>query len=391
MTAETVNKFKKETPVSSKTKSLFICEVTGSDDSGTGASVSPFKSLQALVQSVEGKTDSFDIFIRKKTDDPYDPIPKTALKKAVKGYDLAVKKAAKEADRSAADQEALLKSQAAEQAKLEEAKSIVLVQDASLSKAKRIQLREAGENRNVRVKVSGWVHRLRVQGKDMMFVVLRDGYGLIQCVLTGRQCHTFDALTLTLESTISVYGTIVALPDGKSAPGGHELQCDYWEIVGRAPGGDEAIGNKINADASPDLLLDQRHLVIRGDNASACLRFRAIALKAFRDYFDSKHVAEVTPPLMVQTQAEGGSSVFDFNYYGEKAYLTQSSQLYLETVLPSIGDNYCITESFRAEKSHTRRHLSQFTHCEAEFGFINFDELLDFIEDMVGQQFAVSF
>lgn len=123
--------------------------------------------------------------------------------------------------------------------------------------------------------------------------------------------------------------------------------------------------------------------MIRGDTASACLRFRAIALKAFRDYFDSKNVAEVTPPLMVQTQAEGGSSVFDFDYYGEKAYLTQSSQLYLETVLPSIGDNYCITESFRAEKSHTRRHLSQFTHCEAEFGFIDFEDLLNFIEDMV--------
>lgn len=130
-------------------------------------------------------------------------------------------------------------------------------------------------------------------------------------------------------------------------------------MVGRAPGGDEAIGNKVSAESSPDILLDQRHLVIRGDNASACLRFRGIALKAFRDYFHSKNVAEVTPPLMVQTQAEGGSSVFDVDYYGSPAFLTQSSQLYLETALPSIGDNYCITESFRAEKSHTRRHLSQ--------------------------------
>ena len=378
--SETGNKIKKDT---NKIGSLYICEVAGNDATGTGDEKTPFKSLQALVQYVKGETDSYDILIRKKTDEPFDTIAKTAIKKALKGYEIAVKKAAKEADRSVQDKKELEKSLAAERAKLEEAKSIVLVQDISLPKAKKIQLREAAANRNTRVKVSGWVHRLRVQGKDMMFAVLRDGYGLIQCVLTGKQCHTFEALTLTLESTIIVYGTIVALPDGKSAPGGHELQCDYWELIGKAPGGDEAVGNKISADASPDLLLDQRHLVIRGDTASACLRFRAIVLKAFRDYFDSKHVAEVTPPLMVQTQAEGGSSVFDFDYYGEKAYLTQSSQLYLETVLPSIGDNYCITESFRAEKSHTRRHLSQFTHCEAEFGFIDFEDLLDFIEDMV--------
>lgn len=75
---------------------------------------------------------------------------------------------------------------------------------------------QAADNRDVRVKVSGWVHRLRVQGKDMMFIVLRDGYGLIQCVLTGKQCHSFDALTLTIESTVAIYGKIVALPEGKS-------------------------------------------------------------------------------------------------------------------------------------------------------------------------------
>lgn len=135
--------------------------------------------------------------------------------------------------------------------------------------------------------------------------------------------------------------------------------CDYWEVIGKAPGGDEAFGNLFTADSSPDLLLDQRHLVIRGDIASSVLKFRSITLKAFRDHFDSQNVFEVTPPLMVQSQAEGGSAIFDFNYYGETAYLTQSSQLYLETVLPSIGDAYCMTESFRAENSNTRRHLSE--------------------------------
>lgn len=108
-----------------------------------------------------------------------------------------------------------------------------------------------------------------------------------------------------------------------------------------------------------------------------------MATKAFRNFFDRKHLQEVFPPLLVKTQAEGGSSVFDLDYYGEKAFLTQSSQLYLETVLPCVGDAYCISESFRAEKSHTRRHLSEFQHIEAELGFIEFEELLNFIEDMV--------
>jgi asparaginyl-tRNA synthetase len=108
-----------------------------------------------------------------------------------------------------------------------------------------------------------------------------------------------------------------------------------------------------------------------------------LATKAFRNFFDRKHLQEVYPPLLVQTQAEGGSTVFDLDYYGQKAFLTQSSQLYLETVLPSVGDAYCITESFRAEKSHTRRHLSEFQHIEGELGFIDFKELLVFIEDMV--------
>jgi asparaginyl-tRNA synthetase len=363
--------------------SIYVCEVQGNDGEGFGTEKMPYKSLLKVLEVHKGNLENHEILVRKAILDPYASVAKAALKKAVKVYEVQVKKAQKELERATADKEKAEQNKLAEIAKLEEAKLIKLENDPSLATAKPIKLYDAVENRDVRLKVSGWVHRLRSQGKDMMFVVLRDGYGLIQCVLTGKQCHTYDALTLSLESTISVYGTIKQLPEGKHAPGGHELQCDYWELIGHAPGGDEAVTNKISADAGSEILLHQRHLVIRGDSASACLRFRSIAMKAFRDFFHSRAVAEVTPPLMVQTQAEGGSTVFDFDYYGEKAYLTQSSQLYLETVLPSIGDCYCMTESFRSEKSHTRRHLSEFTHCEGELAFINFDDLLNFIEDML--------
>ena len=366
-----------------KLGSLYVCEQQGNDLEGRGTEKMPFQSLLKAITVAKGEPKAYDIYIRKAILDNYELAAKSATKKVVNIYSAEQKKAAKLQERLLLEKENAEKNKAAEDAKLEHAKSIKIVQDASLPLAKFIKLRDAEKFRDVRVKVSGWIHRIRVQGKDMMFVVLRDGYGFIQCVMTGEMCHTYDALTLSRESTISVYGIIKELPEGKTAPGGHELQCDYWELIGAAPGGDDAFTNKISADANPDVLLDQRHLVLRGETASSCLRFRSIAMKAFRDHFDKTHTAEVCPPLMVQTQAEGGSTVFDFNYYGQTAYLTQSSQLYLETVLPSIGDCYCMTESFRAEKSQTRRHLSEFTHCEAEYGFLNFEDLLDRIEDMV--------
>jgi len=171
--------------------------------------------------------------------------------------------------------------------------------------------------------------------------------------------------------------------EGKSAPGGHELLADYYCIIATAPSGLESRDTIINDQALPQTLYDQRHLVIRSTIPTYVLKIRGAILQAFRECYTEDHITEITPPCMVQTQVEGGSTLFNFQYYGENAYLTQSSQLYLETALPSLGDVYCIAPSFRAEKSHTRRHLSEYTHIEAELAFVTFEELLAHIEDTV--------
>ncbi|GAA5805408.1 hypothetical protein EDC94DRAFT_603187 [Helicostylum pulchrum] len=360
-------------------ETVYIDEVAGDDSTGAGSETAPFKTV---LKAIESKGENIKIQIKKDAEG-YKDISGAALKKAKKTFAEQQKKA-KKIQEQQKKQDDDLKKKADDEAKaIELAKSIVLVEDASLPKAEKIKIRQSTEKRSKRVKVSGWVHRLRVQGKDMMFIILRDGSGYLQCVLTGKLCHSFDAITLTIESTVTIWGVINELPEGKTAPGNHELVADYWEIVGKAPGGDDAFSNKVTADADPYYLLDNRHLVLRGETASAVLRARAEVIKAFRAFYDEEQFTEVTPPCMVQTQVEGGSTLFSFNYYGEEAYLTQSSQLYLETCLPSLGDVFCLAESYRAEKSHTRRHLSEYSHLEAEMAFVQFDDLLDHLENMI--------
>lgn len=351
---------------------VYFNEAVGSDETGQGTENSPFATA---VGAMTARGALIQLFTKKGDADGYEPLSASGVKKAKKLYDLAQKKKQKAAEN--ASQEAERAAQ--DQKKLEESKKITLAPPEGVPAPKRIKIASGVQNRDTRVKVCGWVHRLRVQ-KDRMFLVLRDGTGFLQCVLQGRLTQTYDALTLTLESSVEMYGVIQALPEGKTAPDNHEMLVDYWECVGKAPGGDEAITNRVSENADPSILADLRHLVLRGETVSSVLRVRSAVLQAFRDEFASTGMLEVTPPCMVQTQVEGGSTLFAFDYYGEKAYLTQSSQLYLETCLPALGDVFCVQESFRAEKSHTRRHLSEYTHLEIELAFISFDDLLSHIE-----------
>lgn len=353
---------------------IYTSDKRGNDESGDGSEEKPFKTiLQAMRHA--GKEPFPTIYVDAKEEGKlYEVAAKSQLKKIQK---IWVRENYKAADKAKADEELLDKRQQ----NLEEAKKIVIKEDPSLPKAKFVKIFETSENRGTRICVKGWVHRLRRQGRALAFMTLRDGTGYLQCVLNGILCQTYNALVLSTESSVTLYGKLEVVPEGKTAPGGHELTVDYWELIGLAPpGGADAI---LNEEALPDVQLDNRHIMLRGENTSKVLRARAAVTRAFREHFNSRHYTEVCPPTLVQTQCEGGSTLFAFDYFGAQAYLTQSSQLYLETTLAALGDVYCIAQSYRAEQSRTRRHLAEYSHVEAECPFISFDDLLNRLEDLV--------
>lgn len=382
-------------------KSVYIDEDVGRDDStATGSESAPYKTLVHAFLD-HPPSDDIQYLTRKSQTEPagdnvdpaakleWKPAAKSAVKKATSLYEQRKKKAAKEQELAIREKDESDKRQQI----LEEAKKIVLKEDASLPKPVRIRLdvtdpavvklgSPESETPGTRVRVLGRVHRLRSQ-KGVIFLTLADGYGYLQCVLTGDLVRTYDALTMTLETSIAIHGEMRAVPPKQHAPNDRELHADFYTVIGRAAGDKDAITTRVAPDADPQTLYDNRHLVLRGETVSAVMKVRAATLRAFRQIFDEQRVLEVTPPAMVQTQVEGGSTLFKFDYYGENAFLTQSSQLYLETCLPSLGDVFCVCPSFRAEKSLTRRHLSEYTHIEAELDFITFTDLLDHMEEMM--------
>lgn len=233
---------------------------------------------------------------------------------------------------------------------------------------------EGVEGREVRVR--GWVYRKRVVGKKA-FVVLRDASGVVQCVVEkeGVDERTWSQVEEAgIESAVKVAG--VVRRDAR-APGGYEIRVRRFELVSKAE------DFPIKGGEGVDYLLDLRHLWLRSRKLTAVMKIKHTVLKALREYYLERGWWEVTPPILTTSAVEGGATLFPVDFFGEKAYLSQSAQLYLEVLVFSLEKVWALTPSFRAERSRTRRHLYEYWHFEAEAAWMGFEDMMKVVEDTV--------
>ncbi len=229
------------------------------------------------------------------------------------------------------------------------------------------------------VTLKGWVYNWRKKGK-IRFIILRDGFGYLQCVVfrpevEGRVWEA--AVALTQESSLEISGVVA---EESRAPGGHELKVTDIRPVQLAP--EYPQGKK---DHGVDFLLNHRHLWLRSRRPHAILRVRSEVEQAIRDFFHARRYTLIDSPILTPAACEGTSTLFETPYFGDTAYLSQSGQLYLEPAAAAFGRVYCFGPTFRAEKSKTRRHLTEFWMVEPEVAWLQFDGLLDLIEEFVSE------
>ena len=224
------------------------------------------------------------------------------------------------------------------------------------------------------VTLQGWLYNLRASGK-LLFPIFRDGTGTIQGIVPKAAVseELFETLKkLTLESSLKVTGRVRA--DAR-APSGFELDVEALEVLQRVP--DETPFPITLKEHGVDFLMEHRHLWLRTPRQSAILRVRATIMRAAAEYFDDHGFIRTDPPILTPNACEGTSELFEMDYFGDdKAYLTQSGQLYLEATALALGKVYSFGPTFRAEKSKTRRHLTEFWMVEPEMAYAGLDDLL---------------
>ncbi len=228
------------------------------------------------------------------------------------------------------------------------------------------------------VALRGWLHHIRSSG-GILFLQLRDGSGVIQCTLKKDKIdpETFEKLGATpIESTIEVTGEVRKDP---RAPRGYEIQGEKVSVLFPAQDG-YPIAKKYHG---PDFLLDYRHLWIRNEKMQATIRLRSRLIEEARRWLMDHGYLEVQVPILVNAAVEGGSTLFSVKYFEQKAYLSQSWQLYAEAMIVSVGKIFTLAPSFRAEKSRTRRHLTEYWHLEVEAPWLELDGLMELEEQLV--------
>lgn len=226
------------------------------------------------------------------------------------------------------------------------------------------------------VALRGWCYRERKSNK-LAFIVLRDHSNIIQCVIDKETVAPKiwdDANSVCIETSLCIEGEIFA---DKRAPTGFEVRVKNLEVIHLAE------RYPITKDQSTEFLLDQRHLWIRSRELTNVWKVKAAILAACREFFAKNKYYETTPPIITGSSCEGGSTLFELKYFDEKAYLSQSAQLYLEALIFSLEKVWALTPSFRAEPSKTSRHLTEYWHLEAEAAWLDFESLLKLEEELI--------
>jgi len=243
----------------------------------------------------------------------------------------------------------------------------------------------AGAHDGSEVELKGWVHRAR-GSKKIWFLVLRDSTGTVQCVIkrdsVGEDCFRSISSAI-IESSVIIKGTV----EPTDREHGHEVQVSSATVVG-AVNPDRPFPITESAMAESDggeteFLLDNRHLYLRTGRMTTMLKLRSTVFGAIHSYFRDRDFIEYQAPNFVAGAVEGGSTLFEVPYFGKKAYLTQSWQLYAEAAMPALERLYTMAPSFRAEKSRTRRHLTEFWHAEMEIAWASNKEVMEHGEGVV--------
>jgi asparaginyl-tRNA synthetase len=246
-----------------------------------------------------------------------------------------------------------------------------------------VSIQELSKHDGQEVTVRGWLYNVRSSGK-IIFPIVRDGTGLLQCIAlkNNLDAEVFErARSLTQESSLEVTGTVRKVPEGKSAPGGYELDVRDLTVF-------QLVSVEEPFPIAPkehgtEFLMDQRHLWIRSSRQHAILKIRHQIIRAVRDFFDERGFTLVDTPIFTPAACEGTTTLFEVGYFDDKAYLTQSGQLYNEATAAAFGKVYCFGPTFRAEKSKTRRHLTEFWMVEPEVAYATLEDIMVLAEEFI--------